>query len=726
MAASADGDFSDDDVDEAEIDMLGEKEQARVRAMSAEELAERRQQQTELWMRVGRMWARGGDMRAAAVFRRLARRLEEAALRLADVLPPAAAVKSLQRAVPRYSGSAAVTRKMVAKLLLLNRSTDAVRCLTQFIALHRDNTAMRPAVEEFLFMRVAVCVQGGDEDGAETMFSTLTAEGVDTATNPAVFALDAAIKAMNGQMNMATELITNQAALNIIAGLPISLSLPLAEQLAAAGQAELSAKRCEALIQVNGDNAMLLSSYATHSRSLDPQDALVYFQSALQIDETNEQAVIGVASLLWPEGGQPDQCLNVLETFFRSLPENVAGTTSDALNTRSDVVPPNDKLRERDYLNRADMSPHLSGDRCRILLLYGRLCISKLRFRAAMSCMLPVIIAMLRGHDAEFGTTLYEPFPRRLWVYLGAAVGPPAFEVDTDTFVQCLHVLCIALCEMSLPGPAVRILERVMAQRPFGVTETPSLQSLYGHVLMRGMDSRNAASQLLAAASTPGAAIDVPLLERIYHTLVNPRKEITARVQEFFAGQNYDKLVAEYPHLKLLLDVFRAHALAAAGTKNETLAAVQAAIAEHGKRKERLLLLACTTVQVLASTSRTDGEAQRNELVLDVTAAIMEYRDVAFQEACSEPNPTHQLYDKMQCFYNVGRVFDQLGMPHISVPFYERVLAESADDADSETSASDADCVFVARLAAYNLQLIYRGSNSVALPNALIRKFIVF
>ena len=191
-------------------------------------------------------------------------------------------------------------------------------------------------------------------------------EGVNQ-DSPGYLVLEATTLAMRGDYAITGALVANPAALATIASLRVDLTLPLAERLADAHMDDLSIPLFEALISHHPADSRLLSSFGTKAPGLAPDEALVYFQRALEMDETNEQAVIGVANLQWPAGGQPEACMNTLEVFFRGVSENVAGSTSDALNDRTDVLPPNEVLKEKLFLDRADMAPHLSRERWCVL-----------------------------------------------------------------------------------------------------------------------------------------------------------------------------------------------------------------------------------------------------------------------------------------------------------------------------------------------------------------------
>jgi general transcription factor 3C polypeptide 3 (transcription factor C subunit 4) len=65
--------------------------------------------------------------------------------------------------------------------------------------------------------------------------------------------------------------------------------------------------------------------------------------------------------------------------------------------------------------------------------------------------------------------------------------------------------------------------------------------------------------------------------------------------------------------------------------------------------------------------------------------------------------------------YNVARAFHQLGLYHLAIPYYEKVLQSNNENSSSKS---------LVREAAYNLTLIYRASESYSLVREIVRKYL--
>ena len=73
--------------------------------------------------------------------------------------------------------------------------------------------------------------------------------------------------------------------------------------------------------------------------------------------------------------------------------------------------------------------------------------------------------------------------------------------------------------------------------------------------------------------------------------------------------------------------------------------------------------------------------------------------------------------------YNLGRAFHAIGLVHLAVPYYERVLAYyggSDHGSEAGTDAPRGGCG-LRREAAHNLVHIYRASGSIALARQIMR-----
>ena len=73
---------------------------------------------------------------------------------------------------------------------------------------------------------------------------------------------------------------------------------------------------------------------------------------------------------------------------------------------------------------------------------------------------------------------------------------------------------------------------------------------------------------------------------------------------------------------------------------------------------------------------------------------------------------------KHEANYNMGRAFQQLGLNHLAVVYYERALAEHKND---KLEKSD-----LTREIAYNLSLIYKESGSPELARQLLLEYLCF
>ena len=80
---------------------------------------------------------------------------------------------------------------------------------------------------------------------------------------------------------------------------------------------------------------------------------------------------------------------------------------------------------------------------------------------------------------------------------------------------------------------------------------------------------------------------------------------------------------------------------------------------------------------------------------------------------------THLL--KQEVMFNLGRAYQQLGLVHLAVPFYQTVIATAAA-AQSESRTEQPSAVGYFNEASYNLSLIYRASGSPDLARAVLRR----
>ncbi|CDK26835.1 unnamed protein product [Kuraishia capsulata CBS 1993] len=86
---------------------------------------------------------------------------------------------------------------------------------------------------------------------------------------------------------------------------------------------------------------------------------------------------------------------------------------------------------------------------------------------------------------------------------------------------------------------------------------------------------------------------------------------------------------------------------------------------------------------------------------------LMEYRRLRIEQGGT-------VYEDMECAYNFGRSFHQLGLLSIAVPFYEQVLAMSDVDPKYDLKMDTA----------YNLFLIYNYNGNPVLANQIMNKYL--
>ncbi|KAI5808754.1 hypothetical protein DFH27DRAFT_589841 [Peziza echinospora] len=99
--------------------------------------------------------------------------------------------------------------------------------------------------------------------------------------------------------------------------------------------------------------------------------------------------------------------------------------------------------------------------------------------------------------------------------------------------------------------------------------------------------------------------------------------------------------------------------------------------------------------------------------VLQAMAFLFEYHKLRASDKCS--------WDEIQeAEYNIGRAFHQIGLTHLSIPYYERALAIS----DEHLSKSEGNWD-IKYEAAYNLQHIYATSGNAVLAREITNKYLV-
>eukprot|EP00053_Salpingoeca_punica_P014777 m.134411 g.134411 ORF g.134411 m.134411 type:complete len:349 (-) comp16537_c0_seq19:1852-2898(-) len=97
----------------------------------------------------------------------------------------------------------------------------------------------------------------------------------------------------------------------------------------------------------------------------------------------------------------------------------------------------------------------------------------------------------------------------------------------------------------------------------------------------------------------------------------------------------------------------------------------------------------------------------RHEVIVKAFGALCHYRTLLVE-------------DSQEALYNMGRAFHELGLAHMAVPYYEKVL-KTPLFAEGKPAAHD-----MRREAAYNLSAIYKASGSADLARAILRKHCTF
>lgn len=80
------------------------------------------------------------------------------------------------------------------------------------------------------------------------------------------------------------------------------------------------------------------------------------------------------------------------------------------------------------------------------------------------------------------------------------------------------------------------------------------------------------------------------------------------------------------------------------------------------------------------------------------------------------------LEEREEAHYNMARTYHMLGLSHLAIPFYTKVLREEEEETASGGQAGREDLVIEA---AYNLQTIYAVAGNLALAKAVTEKWLV-
>jgi general transcription factor 3C polypeptide 3 (transcription factor C subunit 4) len=77
--------------------------------------------------------------------------------------------------------------------------------------------------------------------------------------------------------------------------------------------------------------------------------------------------------------------------------------------------------------------------------------------------------------------------------------------------------------------------------------------------------------------------------------------------------------------------------------------------------------------------------------------------------------------ERQEAHYNIARAYHMLGLTHLALPFYTKVLQEM----QSETSATSATAEDLVRDAAYNLQTLYAMGGNFGVAKAITEDWLV-
>nr|CCA14018.1 transcription factor putative [Albugo laibachii Nc14] len=138
--------------------------------------------------------------------------------------------------------------------------------------------------------------------------------------------------------------------------------------------------------------------------------------------------------------------------------------------------------------------------------------------------------------------------------------------------------------------------------------------------------------------------------------------------------------------------------------------------------KEDPLVLFCLGMAFLtASMQRTIND--RQHAVAKAFAFLQQYQTIRTAESDKDgniPSAIDTIYRRLECWYNFGRAHQQLGLYHLAIAMYERVL-RACEEAKEIPAEYD-----LARETAHNLSLIYKQSGANDLARYLMRKYLTF
>ncbi|KAI9906039.1 hypothetical protein PsorP6_014188 [Peronosclerospora sorghi] len=137
----------------------------------------------------------------------------------------------------------------------------------------------------------------------------------------------------------------------------------------------------------------------------------------------------------------------------------------------------------------------------------------------------------------------------------------------------------------------------------------------------------------------------------------------------------------------------------------------------HHKHPNDPLTLFCISLAFLsASMQRTINDRQHT--VAKAFAFLQQYERVRIVA----PSDIQSEFRQLEAWYNIGRAHQQLGLYHLAIPMYERVLRffEKSKEEKREVPLEYLIC----KETAYNLSLIYKQSGANDLARYLIAKYL--
>ena len=139
--------------------------------------------------------------------------------------------------------------------------------------------------------------------------------------------------------------------------------------------------------------------------------------------------------------------------------------------------------------------------------------------------------------------------------------------------------------------------------------------------------------------------------------------------------------------------------------------------------------LCLTIAAVMLSVAVHKRSVQSREHLLGAFGMLNQYCELRMQQSGSG-GATPVVDAALEVRYNFGRAFHQLNLLHLAQNCYEEVLEmcrqerRKSERSDSNSEVSSTRKPGIERETAYNLALIYNGSGSPHLANAIIREFI--